>query len=56
MKVKINGEPQRSFKQFQETFSQAFGRDMTPDLRRWLQSANFSYDSVEQRDANEDAA
>jgi len=56
MQVKINGEPQGSFEQFQETFRQAFGIDMTPDMSKWLGFANFSYDSVEQRDSNEDAA
>jgi len=54
MVVKINGEPQKSFEQFQATFRRAFG-DVTPDIRTWLLFANFSNDSVQQRDANEEA-
>jgi len=49
MLVKIKGKPQKSFEQFRETFRLAFGRDMTPDLRQWLQFADFSNDSLEQR-------
>jgi len=54
--VKINGEPQKSFEQFQETFRQAFGRDVTPDMSKWFRFANFSIDSLEQRDATNDVA
>ena len=39
MLVTINGRPQMSFKQFQETFREAFGRDMTSDERRWFEPA-----------------
>jgi len=46
MQVKINGEPQKSFEQFQETFRQAFG-DITPDVDKWLRFANFSNDSLD---------
>lgn len=55
MQVKINGEPQKSFEQFQETFRQAFG-DMTPDVDKWLRLANFSNDSLERRHSTDDAA
>ena len=39
MLVTINGQPQMSFEQFQQTFTEAFGRDMTPDERKWLEPA-----------------
>ena len=55
MQVKINGEPQKSFEQFQETFRQAFG-DMTPDVDKGLRFATFSNDSLEQRHSTDDAA
>jgi hypothetical protein len=55
MQVKINGESQKSFEQFQETFRQAFG-DMTPDVDKWLRFANFSNGSLEQRHSTDDAA
>jgi len=56
MQVRINGEPQKSFEQFQETFRQAFGSDMTPEMSKWLRFANFSNDSLEHRHSTDDAA
>ncbi|HWY70454.1 MAG TPA: hypothetical protein VNX88_17435 [Terriglobales bacterium] len=41
MLIKINGQPQMSFEQFEGTFRQVFGRDMTGDERRWIQLADF---------------
>ena len=41
MLVKINGQTQRSFEEFELTFKEAFGRDMTPDERKWF-GAGFS--------------
>ena len=35
----INGQQQMSFEQFQVAFREAFGRDMTPDERSWLEPA-----------------
>ena len=32
MQFKINGEPQKSFEQFQETFRQQVGSDLTPEI------------------------
>jgi len=55
MLVKINGEPQKSFEQFQETFRLSFGGDLTPNMQKWLRSANFSSDSLEQRDSTDGA-
>ena len=37
MLITINGQPQMSFEQFQQTFREAFGRDMTPDERRFFE-------------------
>ena len=37
MLLKINGQPQMSFEQFQQTFQDVFGREMTPDERRWFE-------------------
>ena len=47
-----------SFEQFERTFKEAFGRDMTPDERRWLRLANFlnSDEVIEQADFEDDAA
>ena len=56
MQVKINGEPQKSFEQFHETFRQAFGSDMTPEMGKWFRFANFSNDSSEQRNSTDDTA
>ena len=39
MLMTINGQPQMSFEQFENTFKQAFERDMTPDERRLFESA-----------------
>ena len=39
MLVTVNGQLQMSFEQFEVTFREAFGRDMTPDERRWLEPA-----------------
>jgi len=49
MQVKINGQLQVSFEQFEETFRQAFGRDMTRDERKWLSGADFGNDVDERR-------
>jgi len=56
MLVKINGEPQKSFEQFQETFKQAFGTDVTTDIHNWFRFANFSNDSSEQQNSTDRAA
>ena len=54
MSVKINGQQQMSFEQFEETFKQAFGREMTPDERRWLRLSNFlNSDSAQQSHSGE---
>ena len=44
MLVTVNGQPQMSFEQFQVTFREAFGRDMTPDERRWFGPAFLQSD------------
>lgn len=57
MLVKINGQPQMSLEQFEETFKEALGRDMTPKERRWLfRLADFSDDAPEQRSLKDQAA
>ena len=56
MQFKINGEPQKSFEQFREKFRQAFGRDVTPEMGKWFEFANFSNDSLEQLHSTDDAA
>jgi len=56
MLIKISGQPQMSFEQFEKAFRQALGRDMTSEERRWLRIPNFFNDSVEQRDPNGDDA
>jgi hypothetical protein len=56
MLVKINGQPQMSFEQFEKTFRQAFGRDMTSEERMWLRFPSFFNDSAEQRDSKDDDA
>ena len=54
MSLKINGQQQMSFEQFEETFKQAFGREMTPDERRWLRLLNFlNSDSAQQSHSGE---
>ena len=51
MLVKINGRPQMSLEQFEETFREALGRDLTPDERKWLfRIAGFPDDATGQRD------
>lgn len=52
MQVKINGEPQKSFEHFRETFRLAFGKDMSPDVQQWLQLANFSNDSLNELESS----
>ena len=37
MLITINGQPQISFEQFQQTFREAFGRSMTPDERKFFE-------------------
>ena len=39
MLITINGQPQMSFDQFQESFTKAFGRDMTEEERTWFKDA-----------------
>ena len=36
MLIKINGQQQMSFEQFEETFRHAFGREMTSGERNWF--------------------
>jgi hypothetical protein len=37
--IKINGQLQMSFEQFEETFREVYGREMTVEERRWLSTA-----------------
>lgn len=39
MLIAIDGQPQMSFEQFQETFGKVFGRELTPQERRLLEPA-----------------
>ena len=39
MLITINGQPQMSFDQFQESFREAFGRDMTEEEQTWFKDA-----------------
>ena len=44
MVIKINGRTQISFEKFEQTFSEVFGREMTPEERQWLSTAQFARD------------
>ena len=37
MLITVNKQPQMSFEQFQKTFRDVFGRDMTPLERKWFE-------------------
>lgn len=57
MTIKINGQQQMSFEQFEATFREVFGREMTDAERRWLSTVSFPIEPVQALGENdEDAA
>ena len=56
MLVTINGQRQMSFEQFERTFRQVFGREMTRNEREWLRPADFVDNSLSPADLKNDAA
>ena len=56
MLVTINGQRQTSFEQFEETFRQVFGREMTRSELEWLRPADFVDNSFSPADLKNDGA